>query len=64
MMGGFGQMAGMNDKPLAESLPRFREMAAEAQQAADHAMSQETKFAYQELADAWRQLLKEIEEAR
>ena len=53
----------MNDKVLADCLPRFREMAAEAQQAAFRATSPETKRAYEELAQAWNQLLREIEDA-
>ena len=59
----WGQIAGMNDRLLADCLPRFREMAAEAQEAAGRATSQETKLAYEELAEAWNQLLKEIEQA-
>ena len=39
-------------------------MAAEAEQASERATSPETKHAYEELAQAWKQLLKEIEEAR
>lgn len=53
----------MNDKTLADCLPRFREMATEAQQAASRATSPQIKRAYEELAEAWEQLLKEIEEA-
>ena len=53
----------MNDNPLTERLPRFRELADEARQAAALATSPETKRAYEELAEAWEQLLKEIEEA-
>jgi hypothetical protein len=53
----------MNDKLLADSLPKFREMAAEAQQASERVTSAELKLAYRELAEAWKQLLKEIEES-
>jgi hypothetical protein len=53
----------MNDKTLTDCLPRFREMAAEAQQAAFCATSPHIKRAYEELAEAWEQLLKEIEAA-
>lgn len=53
----------MNDKLLADCLPKFREMAAEAQQASERVTSAELKLAYQELAEAWKQLLKEIEES-
>jgi hypothetical protein len=51
----------MNDKLLADCLPRFREMAAEAQQASERVNSAELKLAYEELAEAWKQLLREIE---
>lgn len=53
----------MNDKLLADCLPKFREMAAEAEQASERAASAEMKLAYEELAEAWKQLLKEIETA-
>jgi hypothetical protein len=38
-------MTGMNDKLLADCLPRFREMASDAQQAAGRATSPEGKLA-------------------
>jgi hypothetical protein len=38
-------------------------MAAEAQQAADRATSREMRLAFEELANSWKQLLKEIEQA-
>jgi Ribonuclease G/E len=53
----------MNDNALVDRLPRFRELAGEARQAAALATSVENKRAYEELAEAWEQLLKEIEQA-
>ena len=53
----------MNDKLLADCLLRFREMAAEAQQASKRTASAEMKLAYEELTEAWKQLLREIEES-
>jgi len=58
-----GKSRKMNDKLLADCLPRFREMAAEAQQASERVASTEMKLAYEELAEAWKQLLREIEES-
>jgi len=58
-----GQWPEMNDKLLADCLPRFREMAAEAQQASKRTASAEMKLAYEELTEAWKQLLREIEES-
>ena len=54
----------MNDNPLADHVPRFREMAVEARRGAMRARSPETRRAYEELAEAWDQLLKEIDESR
>jgi hypothetical protein len=54
----------MNDNPLADHMPRFREMAVEARQGATRASSAEARRAYEELAEAWDQLLKEIDESR
>ena len=53
----------MDDNPLTEHLPKFRELAAEARQSAFRAATPEAKRAYEDLADAWDQLLKEIDEA-
>jgi Ribonuclease G/E len=52
----------MNNNPLADRVPSFRQMAAEARQAASRATSPEAARDYEELAEAWDQLLKEIEE--
>ena len=52
----------MKDNTLADRLPRFRQLAAEARQAVSSAKSPEKKRAYEELAESWEQLLKEIEE--
>jgi hypothetical protein len=51
----------MNDNPLADRLPRFRQMAAEARQAASDATSPDRRRDYEELAESWEQLLREIE---
>jgi hypothetical protein len=53
----------MDDNPLTDHLPKFRELAAEARQSAFRAATPEAKRAYEDLADAWEQLLKEIDEA-
>lgn len=59
-----GAWTRMHDNALVDRMPRFREMAVEARQAATRASSAETKRAYEELAEAWDQLLKEIDESR
>jgi len=51
----------MKENPLADRLPRFRQMAAEARQSAAGATSPERKRVYEELAESWEQLLREIE---
>jgi hypothetical protein len=51
----------MNNNPLADRLPRFRQMAAEARQAASDPTSPERRRVYGELAESWERLLGEIE---
>ncbi len=58
-----GQLTSMSAHPLAERLPKFREMAAEARQSALRAKSPEMRREYEGLAQSWEQLIKEIEEA-
>jgi hypothetical protein len=51
----------MNNNPLEDRMSSFRQMAAEARQAASDATSPEAGRDYEELAEAWDQLLKEID---
>ena len=53
----------MNNHPLADRLPKFRELAAEARQGALRAASKETRRSYEDLADSWEKLIAEIEAA-
>ena len=53
----------MSAHPLAERLPEFRAMAAEARQSALRAKSPEMRREYEGLAQSWDQLIKEIEES-
>jgi hypothetical protein len=45
---------------IAERLPKFREMAAEAKRAASSASNPELRKAYEDLARSWDQLIAEI----
>jgi Ribonuclease G/E len=47
--------------PLADRLDKFREMAAGARQSAQRATTDEMRQDYQTLAEAWDQLIQEIE---
>jgi len=49
------------EPPIAERLPQFRQMAAEAKNAALAASNPELRKAYENLARSWDQLIDEID---
>jgi hypothetical protein len=48
------------EHPIAERIPKFREMAADAKRAASAASNPELRKAYEDLARSWDQLIAEI----
>lgn len=55
-------MSNIPIRTLADRLPQMRALAEEAKKAAADAKSPELKRAYEELAESWEQLLREIAE--
>jgi Ribonuclease G/E len=53
----------MSERPehsIAERLPKFQEMAADAKRAASETSNPELQKAYEDLARSWEQLIVEI----